>query len=345
MSEPKPNLFLLSTHGTWGTTDGSKLDEIIQLFQTKAEEAYNACSRSSGTVYLGYDGDSIQSNNALKNVTGLNMKLFGFSFVECYELVPPTLYLLVMINKFLQELYTVKLVQCQNNYISCFSRIADYLDSDPGKIWVDRLELNSVRVKDILRSTSNVSNTFINNQKDTLLTCEGKEATNFADATTNLGEFHTEKYEGLVYGGITFDGTNLVGSTKCWKLYLDKNKDVFEEVHYVPAWNNDFTDKKDPYAGLNDSQLRGLTETELKNPGISITTMIKSAILKGMFTYNEKPINILEDGESSGVNKSPIGIAEAIRRLNVNVRGIKGGSRKRKNKTKRKKSKKKNKNN
>ena len=64
MSQTKPNLFLLSTHGTWGTTDGSKLDEIIQLFQQKADEAFKACS--SSTVYIGYDGDSIQSNNALK---------------------------------------------------------------------------------------------------------------------------------------------------------------------------------------------------------------------------------------------------------------------------------------
>lgn len=335
----KPNLFLLSTHGTWGSTDGSKLDEIIQLFENKAQKAINAYSGSSKTVYLGYDGDTIQEycksklGKTMKDENGISqqdlkeLKDYNSSIILLEDLVPPTLYLLVMINKFSRKDFEVILVQCQNNYISCFSIIADYLDTPAGKIWVKRLKLNSDEVKGILRLHTNVSNTFIDNKKDELLTCEGKEAKNFASGSTNLGDFHTGEDKGLVYGGITFDGEHLVGSTKCWQLYLDNNRDQFENVFYVPAWNNEFTNKKDPFADYDDNTLEGHREGDLRTA--TITTMIRYAILKGKFTYNRKKILVIENWTS---------VTGIIKKFGNRVGG---GSRKRKNKTKRKKSKKK----
>ena len=148
MSKSMNNLFLLSTHGTWGTTDCDKLDEIIALFRKNAELAFYRCDHTDKKVYLGYDGDAIQRycNSKLgKNIRAENgisqdeLSSYNSDIILLEDLVPPTLYLLVMIDKFQKGGYKVTLVQCQNLYISCFSKIADYLDSPAGEIWVKRL--------------------------------------------------------------------------------------------------------------------------------------------------------------------------------------------------------------
>ena len=95
-------LVMISTHGTWGTTKGK--DDNEEEYPTKIKKYYDhACNiverkikeeKEESQLLLGYDGDGVQGESEPK------------------ELVPPTLLLLMLINKFAD--YNPIIIQCQN---------------------------------------------------------------------------------------------------------------------------------------------------------------------------------------------------------------------------------------
>ena len=114
--EPKNVLVMISTHGTWGTTrsDKDRVKELISYFKKACLKARkqlkNKYTNKNIQLYLGYDGDGIQS-----------------SFEK--GMVPPTLLFCFLIDTLLPEYQDLRLVQCQNNYMGYFSDILKYLNN------------------------------------------------------------------------------------------------------------------------------------------------------------------------------------------------------------------------
>ena len=315
---PKKNvLVMISTHGTWGTTDKEKAAQLKEYYQDACEKVLDTLQaeltdeelrkltrfqlnnkifydklltllETKINLYLGYDGDGVQG-----------------------ELVPPTLLLLMLIDKF--SSLNPKLIQCQNNYIKPFSDIVVHLSKENleeyEKIFVD--DLNSEEVETILKKDENIN--IYHHAKDITDDEINKIKTKLKD--NNLLNYEASQDN---YGGVV--GNNLVGSTAGWQKHFNSGNDPkFDEVYYLPVWDDE----------LRSEEARNKNKEYI----YSITYQIKKACDKENFTNNKKKIYVIADSVKTASNRiSKLKRNESLIKLEgeLEAESTAGGSRSRK---------------
>lgn len=242
---------MISTHGTWSTTnedEKSKLKDLYNVACEKINSELNSIGPNS-ELYIGYDGDGVQGD----------------------KLVPPTILLCMIVNKF--KNMNPKVIQCQGvkpdwNFPQTYYPIFQKLKE----------------LKDYIGDTSSIENQF-NNNINNYITIGYKEKNNNDDhpkIDDNFGNYikidlNTENgAKNENYGG-TVDG-QLAGSTAGWNKFLS-DEAQFNNVYYVPVWDNSLVKEK------ND--VKSFYET-------SITKSIEDACNENLFTNNGAKIKIIK---------------------------------------------------
>jgi hypothetical protein len=284
---------MISTHGTWNTTDETKADLLREYYDTACEaveqklesleKPTNKDFKEAIQLYLGYDGDGVQSEG----------------------LVPPTLLLLMLISRFAE--YDPIIIQSQglNSHYHRYYNPQPFTDinnrmDDKGtnlkpyeKAFVDQLNLKNVN--EVLSQKQNITlaykeaenndlhwnyellNYYVGKNEQPLDLTEELKNFELKDKLydpkeldnikkfINYKKYHNNsdfngyisidlpKTEGVKqqkYGG--YEGRTLVGSTAAWQKYFDENPNLFDHVYYLPVWNDYFTQIKEQTKDTNE---------------------------------------------------------------------------------------------
>ena len=311
---------MISTHGTWSTTDQNKAD-LLREYYNKACEAVKKTldliekpyGRTTNfekafQLYLGYDGDGVQD-----------------------VLVPPTLLLLMLIDKFAE--YKPIIIQSQ----ALNSHYSDFYGPQPFTEIVKRMNLDELKPYEEafvgqlfdLNNLKNVNEFLSQNNNITLAYKEtGNDDTHWdeielKDETAKRFSKYFKKNENLYipidlteiegankgkYGGHN-DGT-LVGSTAAWKEYFKLYPDLFDHVYYLPVWNDYFTQinkktdkiehklwdtpEEEPEKTEKRIQYKEFKNVKVNISGNPVTKQIKEACNNEIFTNNGTKIEVIE---------------------------------------------------
>lgn len=252
----KKVLFMISTHGTWNTTNEDKKSKLKDLYNDACNEI-NSKLNSIGPnseLYIGYDGDGVDGN----------------------KLVPPTILLCMIVNKFKDM--NPKVIQCQGvkpdwglpqTYLPILKNLKeliDYIGEDISSVenqFNDNINKNitiGYKEKNNNHSHPIDDENFGNYIKIDLDTVNGAE---------------NEEFGGIVNG-------ELAGSTAGWNKFLS-DKAQFNNVYYVPVWDNSLVKE-------NKNGVKSFYKNDIKN---SITKSIEDACNKNLFTNNGAKIDVI----------------------------------------------------
>ena len=211
------------------------------------------------------------------------------------QLVPPTLLLLMLIDRFAK--YNPIIIQSQGldsrnsnedyYYPQPYTEIVESMDDKEKKLkpyeqaFVNQLDDQTV--KKILSQDNNITLAFKKDKNDKskhwnqIETFKDEKAERFSEyfkkkeniyipIKLNLNEEEKKEYGGHLKG-------TLVGSTAAWKEYFKLNPNLFDHVYYLPVWNDYFTqinEKKDKDTDKITEIKHNLWDTPEEKPEQSI---------------------------------------------------------------------------
>jgi len=340
-------LVMISTHGTWSTTDQNKAD-LLREYYDKACEAVMKKLKDKHLegfqLYLGYDGDGVQS-----------------------VLVPPTLLLLMLIDKFAE--YNPIIIQSQA--LNSDSEKPNWYGPQPFTDIVNRMnntnlepyekafvnQLNIQNVNKFLSQDKNI--TLAYKEKENNYThwyeiepANDKKAESFSEYFKNENVYIPIDLTGIEgankgkYGGHN-DGT-LVGSTAAWQKYFDENDPSFDHVYYLPVWNDYFTqinEKKDkdeiteikhnlwdtpeeePEKPIIYKKYKEFEDVNVNISGNPVTKLIQEACNNKIFTNDEKRIEVIEGCVKKLIVEKISNVQLLIKQFNTRASAQQGGGR------------------
>lgn len=221
-------LIMISTHGTWKTTDETKIDDMKKLFDSACDKIYNKLNNDDtqyNNIYIGYDGDGI------------------------YNAPPPTLLLLMLIRKFISNKNLPLLAQSQcSAYIESFNKIKSLFKNDKVSVLLPGLSEDEIsKIQSVLTREENI------NIQHSLYGKECEKSPTLKDNDKTL-MYNVNTGPGM-YGG--YKNGKLYASTDGWDKFLsdETNPIKFSKVFYLPVWDDELVIGDKKYDGTITAQI------------------------------------------------------------------------------------------